>query len=266
MAAAAVAAAVDDMRSPDTTNAIDVGRVERALDRLFIAAEGARLRDEDRKKAIEVEALLTDFASRAGTKGLLVDAAAGKAYVGLLAAELLGARDVRIIERDPRRADLCRAAAHKLSSQDAHIDVRTGDVADPTLWPTAPSSPHAVLALHACGVASDAVLDAAVHARAKWLFLVPCCYAKSVPFAARAEAMAEAAGLPRHAEVRRRFIMSLIDAERTLRLEAAGYETTVVPFVPPTVSGHNLLWRARRVGEAGRMAEAAKRLFTLRGE
>jgi hypothetical protein len=27
-------------------------------------------------------------------------------------------------------------------------------------------------------------------------------------------------------------VTSLIDAERTLRLEAAGWETTIVPFVP----------------------------------
>ena len=55
-----------------------------------------------------------------------------------------------------------------------------------------------------------------------------------------------------------------IDAERTLRLEAAGYATEVVPFVPPTVTPHNLLWRARRVGEPRAMADAAERLERLR--
>ena len=46
-------------------------------------------------------------------------------------------------------------------------------------------------------------------------------------FSPSAEAQADALGVPRHAEVRRRVVMSLIDAERTLRLEAAGWETTV---------------------------------------
>jgi hypothetical protein len=46
----------------------------------------------------------------------------------------------------------------------------------------------------------------------------------------------------------------------TLYLEAAGYATEVVAFVPPTVTPHNLLWRARLTDEAVRMAEAARAL------
>ncbi|MFT3764656.1 MAG: methyltransferase [Minicystis sp.] len=233
--------------------------VEQALDRLFIAAEGATLRREDRKKAVEVAALLGEL-RRAGARGTFVDAAAGKAYVGLLAVDLLGVTDLRVIERDPTRAESCRVAAAKLSPS-ARVDVRAGDVADASLWPEAP---HAVVALHACGPASDAILDAAVRARARWLFLVPCCYGAAIPFAAAAEATADRLGLPRHAEIRRRMLASLVDAERTLRLEAAGYETTVVPFVAPTVTGHNLLWRARRMNEPVRMREAAERLARLR--
>ena len=57
----------------------------------------------------------------------------------------------------------------------------------------------------------------------------------------------------------RRFAQALIDAERTLRLEERGYDVDVVEFVGPTVTPHNLLWRARRSGEPRRMAEAAER-------
>ena len=46
-------------------------------------------------------------------------------------------------------------------------------------------------------------------------------------------------------------IQSLIDAERTWLLEAAGYETEVDEFVGSTVTPHNLLWRSRLVGETG---------------
>jgi hypothetical protein len=48
----------------------------------------------------------------------------------------------------------------------------------------------------------------------------------------------------------------MVDAERTWRLEAAGYETEVVEFVAPTITPHNLLWRARLVREPRRMAAA----------
>lgn len=232
--------------------------VEQALQQRFIAAEGTSLRREDRKKAVEVAALLNELA-RLGKDRLLVDVAAGKSYLGLLAVELLGFTRLVVIERDPARIEACRAAAARLT-QPARIDLHVGDAGDAALWPRAPD---VVTALHACGDASDRVLDAAIRAEARWIFLVPCCYAAAVPFAAAAEAQAERLGLPRHAAVRRRFVTSLIDAERTLRLEAAGWETTIVPFVAETVTPHNLLFRARRVREPHRMRDAAERLARL---
>ena len=50
----------------------------------------------------------------------------------------------------------------------------------------------------------------------------------------------------------------MVDADRTWVLEAAGYQTEVVEFVGPTVTPHNLLWRARRVLEPVRMAAARR--------
>jgi hypothetical protein len=238
---------------------VDLAVVERTLRELFIAVEGAGLRREERKKAVEATALLGEL-SRLGRDRLLVDAAAGKAYVGFLAAELLGFERVAVIERDAARIRACREGAARLRAR-AAVELREGDVGDPTAWP---EDPGAVVALHACGAASDRVIDAATGAGARWIFLVPCCYGAGVPFVAAAESQAERLGIPRQAEVRRRFVQSLIDAERALRLEAAGYETTVVPFVPPTITPHNLLFRARRAGEPGRMRAAAERLARLR--
>jgi hypothetical protein len=145
----------------------------------------------------------------------------------------------------------------------AQVDfaVKQADVADPAAWP---DQPDIVVALHACGPAFDAIAERAVASRTRHLLLVPCCTSEAVTAVAVANRQAEALGLPRHAEIRRRFIQAIVDAERTLRLEAAGYETTVVPFVPPTCTPHNLVWRARRVGEPVRMADAAQRLARLR--
>ncbi|HXU74847.1 MAG TPA: methyltransferase [Polyangia bacterium] len=239
---------------------MELAAVEAALHRLFIAAEGTSLRREDLKKARETAALLDHLARIGRPDRLVVDAAAGKAYVGLLAAELCGFARVHVIERDPRRADLCRQAVARLS-RPAEVRIVEGDVADRAAWPDAPD---VVVGLHACGSASDAILDAAVAVAARWLLVVPCCYAQAVAFSPTAEAHADALGVPRHAEVRRRVVMSLIDAERTLRLEAAGWETTVAALVPPTVTPHNLMWRARRMREPGRMQQAAAQLARLR--
>lgn len=237
---------------------ISAADVEQKLQSMFIDADGTSLRREDLKKAVEVAALLNELA-RVSRDGTLVDVAAGKSYLGLLAVELLGFEHLVVIERDARRIEDVRRASQKVTKP-LRLELHEGDVGDASLWPKAP---QAVVALHACGPASDAVLDAAVAHDAKWLLLVPCCYSAQVGTWSLAEAHAERLGLPKHAEVHKRFVQSVIDGERTLRLESAGWETTVVPFVAPTVTPHNLLFRARRLKEPKRMHAALEKHRTL---
>ncbi len=243
--------------------------VERWLDDLYVAAEGAGLRAEDRRKARQVAALLEEVEREVRRLGrrtplVLVDAASGKSYVGLLAAKLLldsrpSARVVTI-ERDPSRAAASERAASRLRAAPG-VECRLGDVADPAAWP---SSASIVVALHACGEASDAVIDRAVAIRARTLLLVPCCTSRGVAASALAGRLARQIGIPSQAPVRRRFVQAVVDAERTWRLEAAGYQTEVVELVGATLTPHNLLWRAHLVGEPVRMARAADALARLR--
>ncbi len=243
--------------------------VERWFEALYVAAEGATLRAEDRRKAVQVAAMLVEVeralarVSRSAPV-LLVDAAAGKSYVGLLAARLLleGAgrpASVVAIEREGSRVEASRAAAARLGAS-VPIECRHAEVGSAAAWPDRPT---VVVALHACGPAADEVIDAAVAVGARHLLLVPCCTGRAVAAASRASARADASGIPPHAAVRGRFVQALVDAERTWRLEAAGYETEVVELVPPTVSPHNLLWRARLVGEPTRSARARGELARL---
>ena len=239
---------------------ISAADVEAKLESMFIDAPGTSLRKEDLKKAVEVAALLNEL-DRLGREGVLVDVAAGKSYLGLLAVELLGFKKLVVIEREEKRLADVRHAVTKLSVS-AQVELKHGAVADRSLWP---SQPSIVTALHACGPASDDTIDAAIASEAKWLLLVPCCYGANVLSWNVAGARADEWGLPRHSEVLKRFQHSFVDAHRTLRLEAAGWETTVVPFVAPTVTPHNLLFRARRLREPRRMAEAQSRLTRLIG-
>jgi hypothetical protein len=246
---------------------ITLTAVQEALHRLYIGAPGASLRKEDHKKSAELVGLLAEIEHAvAGTKSSrpihLVDAAAGKAYVGLLAAEFfLASRPMRshvtLIEREPGRAAACRQAVAQVRAPQVGFSVVESDVGNATAWP---GEPEVVVALHACGPAADTIAERAVASRARHILIVPCCTSEAVAAVALANRRAEALGLPRHAEVRRRFIQAMVDAERTLRLEAAGYETHVVSFVAPTQTPHHLLWRARRVEEPVRMADAARRL------
>jgi hypothetical protein len=249
---------------------VTLADVQETLHRLYIGTAATSLRTEDRKKAAELVGLLAEIehilkAGKTRRKIHLVDAAAGKAYVGLLAAEFFlahGARhsQVTMIEREAGRAAACRAAVARVRAEHVEFTVVQGEVADPAAWP---DEPDVVVALHACGPAADTIAERAVASRARHLLLVPCCTSEGVSAARMAARHAEELGLPRHAEVRRRFIQAIVDAERTLRLEAAGYETNVVSFVAPTCTPHNLLWRARRVSEPVRMAEAARNLRRL---
>lgn len=257
-----------DMHTVATSRA-SLAEVQHWLHTLYVGIDEARLRDEDRRKAREVVAMLAEVEramhrlSRRQTF-VLVDAAAGKSYVGLLAAKLVlepygRSGSVVTLERDAGRVAASRAAFARLATR-VPVDCRVAEVSDHGQWPLRPSL---VVALHACGPAADEIIEAAVVQEARALLLVPCCTSRLVPSASHAEAAAERLGLPRHAPVRRRFVQSWVDSVRTLRLESLGYQTEVVEFVGATVTPHNLLWRAHRVREPRRMAEAARRLERL---
>jgi hypothetical protein len=244
--------------------------VRAALHRLWIGAPEAGLRQEDERKARELVGLLSEMALALDRLGggpvTLLDAAAGKAYAGLLAAELLlparkSPARVRTLERDAARVLASREAASRLTG-DVEVECLEADVGDRSAWPEAP---ELVVALHACGSAADAILAQSVAARARMVLLAPCCTGRSVATLKGAEATAERLGVPRQAGVRRRFVEAMIAAERTRRFEAAGYRTEVVEFVPPTVTPYNLLFRAVRSSDAGLVERASEALVRLRG-
>jgi hypothetical protein len=231
--------------------------------RLFIDAPGAALRKEDEQKCRELVGLLP-LLGKLGKGAHVVDAAAGKASVGLVAAELFPIARLTVIERDPARVAACRAAAGRLSRQSTAVEVREADVGDPAAWPEGPHAPDAVVALHACGPAADLAIDGAIRCGARQVLVAPCCYGDAVPFRARAGAIAAAMGFADDDLLHRRAAASLVDEERKLRLEAAGFETRVEEFVAPTVSPHNLVFRGRRTSSEVRMARARERLAALR--
>ena len=242
---------------PELLARLDEAHVEEALRAFYVTRAGSTLRREEIKKIPELAGILRVLV-RTRQDPLLVDAAAGRAPVALMAARLLGWSRVVVIERDPGRAASARRAAARLPG--IQVDVREGSVGDAEVWPRAV---EVVVALHACGPAFDAVLDQAMTRDVPWVIAVPCCYADTVGFAHTARAWADHLGVAAQASVRRRFVESLIDTERTLRLEAGGYRVSVQAFVPPTVTPHNLVWKARRVGPGRHAAEAKVRWARL---
>jgi len=237
----------------------DVDVVRAVIHRLFIATEGASLRREDEQKSRELAALLPRLA-RMKKGAHVVDAAAGKASVGFVAAELLPLGRLTVLERDPARVAACRGAAARLE-RTIPVDVRQAERADEGAWPEAPD---AVVAVHACGSAADLVIDGAVRSGARQIWLAPCCYGSGIPFQRHAASVVGQMPYAADDVLRRRMVAAIVDLERKLRLEVAGYETDIEEFVAPTVTPHNLLFCARRTASPVRVARAEARLSALR--
>lgn len=233
---------------------LPVDDVRAVVHRLFIASNGPKLRKEDEQKSKELAPLLGRLA-KLRTGAHLVDAAAGKASLGLVAAELLPIRKLTVIERDASRIVACRDAHSRLTTS-VPMNLVHAELADDGAWP---SAPDVVVGLHACGPASDVLIDQAIRVGARHVLVVPCCYGSTIPFFPGATALV--AGMPFVADnlVRRRMVASLIDMERKLRLEAAGYETTLEEFVGATVTAHNMLVTARRTNDRTRVERAVRR-------
>lgn len=260
-----------------STVSVTKAAIADALSRGYLGGDG-RLREEDRQKVDELWPLLAEAERALRKRGAVhvVDACAGKSAFGvLLAALVLQPRGqpfrITALERNPRLAALFTAAGAALGVA-AHVELRAADVSDPACWPDAPDL---VVALHACGAASDAVMAQGARVAARRMLVVPCCYGAAARLAAHedgaqipgqrdATAWASALSLPEHALVRRRFSQAIIDAERTLRLEAAGYQTEVIELFSPTVSPFCLCWRARRVAEPVRTQRAQQQWDALR--
>lgn len=244
--------------------------VARCLADGFIAAAGTKLREEDETKANELVAFLDEIARAVAKTSkrervVIVDAAAGKGYVGVLAAKLVleasgRTGEVVMVEREAGRLDAARQAAGRLGVT-TPIVTHACDVDDASAYPEGATI---VAALHACGDASDRVIERAIACGAKHALVVPCCVGKSTRGVALAESVARAIHLPRVAPIDRRLVHAVVDGERVLTLEAAGYQTEAVEFVPPRVSPYNVLLRARRVGEPVRMERAKAELDALR--
>ena len=237
---------------------ISFDAIARVMHRLFIEEEKAALRREDTKKAHELEGLIGRL-SRIKKGAHLVDAAAGKSSVGLVAAELLPIGRVTVLERDPKRVAAAKRAATRVRDG-VVIDVRQCDVADVDAFP---EDADAVVALHACGTAADLVMRAAVERRARQLFVAPCCPAKSAAARTRAAAFVKGLGFVADDLLRRRMADNVVQLERKLRLECAGYQADIEEFAAPTITPHNLLFIARRTQSAVRMKRAEDRLAAL---
>ncbi len=141
-----------------------------------------------------------------------------------------------------QRADLV-AASNTLASKLGAASLRfvQGTIQDCSL-----PRLDAVVALHACDVATDHAIGRGLEAGARWILLAPCCQKELRKQLHHPDALAP---LLRHGILEERLAEWLTDGLRALYLEWAGYRTKVFEFVDAEHTSKNIMISAVRMHE-----------------
>lgn len=113
-----------------------------------------------------------------------------------------------------------------------------------------PEQVTAVISLHACDIATDLALSTAIRAGAKYIACVPCCH-KELLNQYHLDVLEP---ILQHGVFRARMNDILTDGLRALKLEAEGYQVSVVEYISPLDSPKNLLIRAVRTAQSNERA------------
>jgi len=233
-----------------------LAEIEQLLGALHLGS-ATRLGERERKKAGEVHALLAHLEpllkdAPRGRQLLVVDAAAGRGHVAAVLAQLLlPALDLmaRIVACEWDEGRVERVAARFAECAVSAVDVVASSVGDLAF----DDPPDLIVALHACGAASDDVIDLAIRTEARRLALVPCCHPRRPDLLDRLD-------LPVGGEAADRLGSAVVDAQRVLRLEAAGYRVASTPLGGAATTGRDLVITARTGGGKQRSRRAKQAL------
>ena len=100
-------------------------------------------------------------------------------------------------------------------------------------------APHMVISLHACDIATDIVLDAAIRCEAEVILSTPCCH-HELNSKLDCESLSFIGKRPL---LRQKLCSAATDALRLMRLEAAGYETDATELIDPEDTPKNIMLR-----------------------
>ncbi|MCB9563461.1 MAG: SAM-dependent methyltransferase [Kofleriaceae bacterium] len=231
------------------------------LQDLHLLTRGGDLNADSRRKVKQIRHLLglltpaLDDVLARHPEPIVVDAGAGKSYLGFLLQEtVLGPAGRGAVWSIEARAELV-AAAEDRARRLGHPTMRfvAGDIATAPV----PDRVHLVTALHACDTATDDTLLLAIRRGADHVAVVPCCQAEVArQLAAHRPDDDAAAALCAHPWHRRELGSHLTNVIRALALEARGYQVTVTELAGWEHSLKNELILGRRVARFDRGAQA----------
>ncbi len=193
---------------------------------------------------------------------VIYDLCCGKSYLSFAVYHFLTAikkRNVYILGIDLKKdvMDFCNEKARKLGFDG--MQFITDDITNTPKDVT----PDMVISLHACDVATDIVLNTAVHLGAKVILSTPCCH-RELSTKINSPALQFVTKYPK---LKRSVCDSLTDALRLARLEVFGYEANATELVDPDDTPKNTLIRAvKRTEKLGDAEEYNKLLEFLLGD
>ncbi len=152
------------------------------------------------------------------------------------------------IELRPQLVEFCQKTAekHGFTGLDFHAaDIETFQ----------PERLDALIALHACDIATDLAIAAGVRQQASIIVVAPCCH-KQIRRAM--DAQNELAPLLRHGILLERQAELVTDGIRALLLESRGYKTNVFEFISTEHTAKNVMITALRAPTAPTPARSAQ--------
>lgn len=108
-----------------------------------------------------------------------------------------------------------------------------------------------VISLHACDTATDLALGVAVRGGAKYISCVPCCHSELLG----QYEVDELKPILKHGILATRFNDILTDGLRVLKLEASGYDVSMIEYISPLDTPKNILIRAVLGEKSNKVAE-----------
>lgn len=121
-----------------------------------------------------------------------------------------------------------------------------------------------VVSLHACDIATDYAISAAIRAKSESMVIVPCCH-KELLEQIECETLKP---LYKHNIFKTKLNDMLTDSLRSLFIESNGYEVSALEYISPLDTPKNLMIRAVKISdenyEAKKEYEQMKKIFNVR--
>ncbi len=227
-------------------------RANDLLKEIGIMGQNGKIKNDMIRKYNQIDhfvELIADYLKKLDGKIEVLDCACGKSYLSFALNYYL--RDVLKKDCHVTGVDYSEVVieASKKSAKNLGYTNMTFVKADLTTYKPE-RKPDVVISLHACDIATDMAIGAAINAGAKAIFAVPCCHKELLsqysyePFAP----------LLKYGIFKARQADLLTDSLRCLLLEASGYSVSAQEYISPVETPKNLLIKAFKDGKNSKKA------------